>query len=1447
MSKITERVDPFSGYLTIVQRDIHLPGNGGLDLDIVRTYNSAIWGRRDTSFPGLITRNEKSPLGYGWSMHMGIVKNPGGTGSSNRFLPDNPVVVMPDGSSHTLYRDKNNSSRFITKEYWRYEQVYSGIWQLTLTDGTRYTFEYNTNAGYSAGGVIVAQATSIEHPNGNSQITIYYDVRNGNSFIDRIQDSVGRYVYFYYDSNDRLTRISGAGINYYYYYTTTGMVPSVDFVLTEAEPPVGNSWQYTYDSTYELNKITYPFGGTIEYTYSDITFNTGSTNVGFRVVTQRTTGGRDINAGTWTYSYTGGSSGNVMTINGPNSFQEVYTYYGWGNSSNSYVWRIGIPISRRLNKSGATILTETYSWDKSASISTDDMANADWTGTGGYVYDTEIYVPRMTSINITRDGKTYSTDYSSFDSYGNPGSISESGDVSRTSSTSYWYNTSNNIVHGKPSSQTISGGFSGSFTTSNSYNSSGDIIQLNKYGVVTNYSYYSNGNLQSETNARGYSTSYGWANGVINQIATPEYTINRSINSNGTIASETNGRGKTTTFSYDGNLRLTSMTPPAGNATTFSYLSDSSYGKETRGSFYTYYYYDGFGRPTGTNNSKGVDTDIVYYAYGVKNYSDSEIGDKVYYDSFERVKQLVHKDGTSIGYSYSNSNVTMTNETGGTTTYTHKAFGDPDEKFLTAVNDPAGNAISYGRNMLGSLTSITQGSTTRSFTYNSKNFLTSENHPETGAINYARDAVGNMTSKSDPSLTIDYTYDGNNRLTRISTGSSCIGSCNSITINLGYDGANNRTSMTGGAASISYTYDSADRLTRKSETISGVTYATNYTYDGNDNITSIDYPTALNISYSYNSNNEMTSVSGFGGSASSFSYNLAGLPTSFSFLNGKSTSISYNSRYFPTRITSSGAIDLGYAYDSRGNTTAQTNYRNRPQDQSLGYDSLDRLTSFSGAWGSGSFSYSSIGNRTGKNVAGTNTSYSYSSSSNRLSSASGGEPASYSYYGNGNMSQLVEAGYTYTLRYDKLSNLSEFLDGGGAIAQFEYDGDGMRVKKITPDRTTIYHYDQSGNVISETDVSGVYIADYVYANGKLVAKVANDAFIIPAAPDNLSATTASSSMINLSWRDNSGNETGFKIERKTGSGGTYSQIDTVGANYSNTSLSAGMTYYYQVKAYNSEGDSAYSNYASSTTFSDTSPSASFTGSPISGPAPLTVTFTNSSTGYDQPLTYAWDFDNSGTVDSTALNPQYTYTNAGTYTVKLTVTDSNGSPNTLIRSNYITVGYTLTINKAGTGSGTVTSSPSGINCGNDCAETYSMGASVTLTALPNAGSQFTGWSGGGCSGTGICALTMNAITTVTATFDTCSNLPVRIMRGGSPVNYYSSVQTAYNNAIGGDIIQSQAALFTESFYAGDIISNSITIEGGYNCNYTAVIGETALKGQTTISKGTNRVKNFVIKK
>ena len=81
-------------------------------------------------------------------------------------------------------------------------------------------------------------------------------------------------------------------------------------------------------------------------------------------------------------------------------------------------------------------------------------------------------------------------------------------------------------------------------------------------------------------------------------------------------------------------------------------------------------------------------------------------------------------------------------------------------------------------------------------------------------------------------------------------------------------------------------------------------------------------------------------------------------------------------------------------------------------------------------------------------------------------------------------------------------------------------------------------------------------------------------------------------------------------------------------------------------------------------------------------------------------------------------------------------------------------FTLSTITMGSGTGSVTSSPSAINCGSTCTSTFASGASVTLNAAPLSGSSFAGWSGS-CTGTGACTVSMTASKSVTATFSTAA--------------------------------------------------------------------------------------------
>lgn len=92
------------------------------------------------------------------------------------------------------------------------------------------------------------------------------------------------------------------------------------------------------------------------------------------------------------------------------------------------------------------------------------------------------------------------------------------------------------------------------------------------------------------------------------------------------------------------------------------------------------------------------------------------------------------------------------------------------------------------------------------------------------------------------------------------------------------------------------------------------------------------------------------------------------------------------------------------------------------------------------------------------------------------------------------------------------------------------------------------------------------------------------------------------------------------------------------------------------------------------------------------------------------------------------------------------------------SSTTQVTHTFAVSLAGSGSGSVISSPAGIQCPGTCQAGFDGGTQVTLTATPASGSQFAGWSGGGCSSTNSCQVTLSSDLSVTATFTQSAIVP-----------------------------------------------------------------------------------------
>jgi fibronectin type 3 domain-containing protein len=215
-----------------------------------------------------------------------------------------------------------------------------------------------------------------------------------------------------------------------------------------------------------------------------------------------------------------------------------------------------------------------------------------------------------------------------------------------------------------------------------------------------------------------------------------------------------------------------------------------------------------------------------------------------------------------------------------------------------------------------------------------------------------------------------------------------------------------------------------------------------------------------------------------------------------------------------------------------------------------------------------------------------------------------------------------------------------FVNGVCTETGFDPGSDGKinlhKVRKTDEDTTYIYIY---GGLNAEGEVSSDFLVLNTITNKITRIKVST----APTAPANLTATVISSSQINLSWTDNSNDETGFKIEEKIGSGGTWTAKDSVASSvveYQSLGLSSNTKYYYRVTAYNNAGESSASNEVNATAL-DVVPTAptNLTATTVSS-SQINLSWTdnsNNETGFEIER----KTEQSDLVEHTSVNPNIT--------------------------------------------------------------------------------------------------------------------------------------------------------------------------------------------------------------
>ncbi|MCB4811060.1 DUF6531 domain-containing protein [Methylovorus menthalis] len=929
------------------------------------------------------------------------------------------------------------------------------------------------------------------------------------SLLTSITASDGRNVALVYNmSTGKLSSINdGAGLIWTYEYISADS--NTSYTLSKVTRPDGEKWEYTYvpgafrygtqdmikpvytyinsyptatPGTRRLSSIKYPHGGVINYTYNYLDLQANGNSTAYYLRVERVASRTFSNGYQWLYSYNRGGTGayDITTINGPEGV-EIYKYIGAGYAISTTgllwqnnAWRVGSLVEHEY----ANGAREYYVWQRREIFPYRRHLKE-----LGMVWDEKIWFPDMQKRTVERDGATYTTEYSNYDAYGNPGTIVETGlnGGNRTTTRTYLNDTGKWII-GRLKDES----FTGSSTT-RTFDANGNLTNITKEGVSTSYTYDSAGNVATATMPRGLVYSFSnYKRGIPQTENQPEgVNITRVVDAAGNITSETNGAGKTTTYTYDGLNRVTSVTTPLGNPKTTTYTATSK--TTTRGSLIETTQYDPFGRVASITLG-GITTSYAYDALGRRTFESNPgatIGTTYQYDALNRVTKIINADNTFQTHAYGAGTKTVTDERNNATTYAYRAYGDPDKQYLMGVTTPISSAsVTLARNSKDLITSATQGGLTRTYGYDSRYYLTTVVNPETGTTTYGRDAAGNMTSLTvGSSGTTSYTYDGRNRLSVVTYPNPLT----TPTVTHTYTLTDKPLSVSSSAATKGFIYDDNGNLKKETLTVDSIPFVTEYIYNANDQIASMIYPrSGQQVNYVPDVLGRPTQVSGY---ISAVTYWPSGLMKQINYANGVVTNYEQQARLWPSTFTTKkGAVaysDSSYTYDEVGNLKAIVDSADTSFNVALDYDNLNRVVSHTNPIFISTIAYDGAGNILNRTYSGVSSNYNYDSY-NRLASITGYLPTTYAYDAYGN----IAAGTGNTYSYDDASNLAciNCSDTANKI-QYGYDGSKSRVTVIKAGVKSYEVYGAQGTQLVEyTPSQSQKLIEYIYLGGKRVAQ-----------------------------------------------------------------------------------------------------------------------------------------------------------------------------------------------------------------------------------------------------------------------------------------------------------------------------------------------------------------------
>ena len=716
------------------------------------------------------------------------------------------------------------------------------------------------------------------------------------------------------------------------------------------------------------------------------------------------------------------------------------------------------------------------------------------------------------------------TKTTTYDGYGNPTIVTESGGGLPTVSTTTTYASDTGAwALGRPTAIVVTSGTSTLKQTTIAYTGANatqtcDWLAGSTW-ACTSMSHDINGNLISTTDALGRvtTTEYDGAfranvTRITNALG---HVAEKTVDAGGAVTSETDVNGNVSSTTFDSLGRPLQVNLPNGGRTTYAYVAygdpNNQYKQTTvrtdgARTLVKRTYFDGMGfvyRETSTGDTGEVlvlknkdaagrshQTSLPFYSTETPQYMTDT------FDAAGRVVAQSLPGGGLATHAYGTGTVTSTDTNGKTRTKTFDAAGR-----VTALTDAMGNTTAYGYDAAGRVTSTTlaDGSTI-AIAYDGMGRKTSITEPNTGTTTFAYDLNGNLLSQTGArGLTINYAYDELNRVTArtfpVGAGTNVAYRYDEPTFS---NGKGRLTSKTDAGGITQIAYDATGQVTTEQMIVDGKSYSYTMVFDLAKRPAQVTYPDGSVVAYTYTNGANLSTVALNGTTYATWTnYDAAGRPANVAHGNNTATVYTYGALGKLNTLETTGPAgqlqNLAYAINNAGHVSSITDNRadktvggmNTDETVIYAYDDLERMTVATGVWGVLNYAYNSVGNMTG--AAGRSLSYTGQRATSGTNFAAVYDAA-------GNMTARTIDGAAWTYSYDAENRLVTAKEAGTLRATMVYDDKGQRVKKIynRPDGSTVTAvYIGSGYEVRKRDGKEFHSMN-LQGNGQLIASVTRE-------------------------------------------------------------------------------------------------------------------------------------------------------------------------------------------------------------------------------------------------------------------------------------------------------------------------------------------------------------------